>query len=75
MIKTKYNIGDLIVIPFVEKIGVIIDIDNNKKLNYKIFWQWKSGETQVDETNEVTINLWLRKVKDKYQNEHYPVPK
>jgi len=78
MIKTKYNIGDLIVIPFVEKIGIIIDIDNNKKLNYKIFWQWKTGETRIDESDERTINLWLSIVEGKRKhnlNQYYPVPK
>lgn len=75
--KNKYNIGDMIVIPFVEKIGIIIDIDNNKKLNYKIFWQWKNGETRIDESDERTINLWLSIVEGKGKdnlNQYYPVP-
>ena len=78
MIKTKYNIGDLLIIPYVEKIGIIIDIDNNKKLKYKIFWQWKTGETRIDESDERTINLWLSIVEDKGKdnlNQYYPVPK
>ena len=73
---TTYNIGDMIVIPYVEKIGIIIDIKHKHK--YRIFWQFRSGETLTMWEEERTINLWLS-IKEGYGNknlnQYYPVPK
>ena len=69
----KYNIGDLLIIPFVAKIGVIIDIKHKK--TYEIFWQWKDGRTHIIEESEKTIDLWFKEDGGKFGNKHIPVPK
>ena len=72
----KYNIGDLFVIPFVEKIGIIIDIKNEDRFPVIIFWQYKSGETETVSVDEKTLNLWLDKKETRVRNNlYYPVPK
>lgn len=73
----KYNIGDLFVIPYVEKIGIIIDIKNEDRFPVIIFWQYKSGDTDIVSVDEKTLNLWLRKkkIKGDRENLYYPVPK
>ena len=73
---TKYNIGDMIIIPFVQKIGIIIDIKYKHK--YNIFWQYHNGETSTMWEEERTINIWLSKAEGKGKNnpnQYYPVPK
>jgi hypothetical protein len=73
---TTYNIGDMIVIPYVEKIGIIIDIKYKHK--YKIFWQYRSGETSTIWEEERTINMWLSKTEGQGKdnlNQYYRVPK
>lgn len=73
---TTYNIGDMIIIPYAEKIGIIIDIKHKHK--YRIFWQFRSGETRTMWEEERTINLWLS-IKEGHGNnnlnQYYPVPK
>lgn len=71
----KYNIGDLFIIPFVEKIGIIIEVDNH---NYNVFWQYKNGLTDTVWVDEKTINLWLSKREGKRTsppNQYFQVPK
>lgn len=74
---TKYNIGDLLIIPSVEKIGLIIDAQKTKYHNkYSIFWQYKAGDTDTVWVSESTITLWLSKVEGRGKNnlnEYYPV--
>ena len=73
---TTYNIGDMIVIPYVEKIGIIIDVKYKHK--YRIFWQFRNGLTSTMWEEERTINLWLS-IKEGHGksnlNQYYPVPK
>lgn len=74
--QTKYNIGDMIIIPYVEKIGIIIDIKYKHK--YNIFWMWKDGKTITLWEEERTINMWLTKKEghgNNNLNQYYPVPK
>ena len=73
---TKYSVGDMIIIPYVEKIGIIIDIKYKHK--YNIFWQFRSGLTSTMWEEERTINLWLTKKEghgNNNLNQYYPVPK
>ena len=73
---TKYSIGDMIIIPYVGKIGIIIDIKYKHK--YQIFWQYESGETDTKWEEERTINMWLSRAEGKAKdnkNEYYAVPK
>ena len=74
---TKYNIGDMLIIPRAEKIGIIIDTEY-KDRRYKIFWQFHSGITHILWEHQITIDNWLSKTegmgKDN-KNQHYPVPK
>jgi hypothetical protein len=74
---TTYNIGDMIVIPFVEKIGIIINIKHKHK--YQIFWQYQNGETDTVWEEEKTITFWLSKKQGLNKtiplNQYYAVPK
>ena len=73
---TKYSIGDMIIIPYVEKIGIIIDIKYKHK--YNIFWMWKDGKTITLWEEGKTIDLWFSKREGKgldNLNQYYPVPK
>jgi len=66
----------MIIIPYVEKIGIIIDIKHKHK--YNIFWMWKDGKTITLWEEERTINLWLTKKEghgNNNLNQYYPVPK
>jgi hypothetical protein len=72
----KYNIGDMLIIPRAEKIGIIIDTDY-KHRRYRLFWQFSSGITYTVWEIETTIDNWLSKTigmgKDN-KNQHFPVP-
>lgn len=73
---TKYNIGDMLIIPRAEKIGIIIDTEH--KHRYRIFWQFSSGITHILWEEQKTIDSWLSKTegmgKDN-KNQYFPVPK
>jgi hypothetical protein len=76
---SKYNVGDMIVIPYVEKNGIIISVEKYRyTYNCTIFWQYKSGETETSTVDEHTIDMWISlkegKAKDN-QNRYYPVIK
>jgi hypothetical protein len=79
-ILSKYSIGDMIVIPGVNKVGVIISLNKyHRTYQYTIFWQYKDGEREtVYNTPQGTIDMWLSKKEGKGKdnpNYHIPVPK
>lgn len=74
----KYNIGDMIIIPYVEKTGIIISIKGKSRREYEIFWIYKTGLSYTDLVTENTINLWLSKKEGHGKenlNQYIPVPK
>ncbi len=75
----KYNVGDMIVIPAVEKVGVIISSKKyHRTYQYTIFWQYKDGMTETVLTPQGTIDMWLSKKEGKGKdnpNYHIAVPK
>lgn len=78
-IQRKYNVGDMIVIPGVEKVGVIISSKKyHRTYMYTIFWQYKDGERETVMAPQGTIDMWLsRKEGAGKDNVNYciPVPK
>ena len=78
-IQHKYNVGDMIVIPAVEKVGVIISSRKFRHTHqYTIFWQYKNEETDTATVDQKTIDMWLSKKEGKGKdnpNYHIPVPK
>lgn len=85
MSDNDYKIGDMIIIPYVEKIGIIVGIKGKTRKikgktrkEYEIFWTYKTGFSHIDVVSESTINLWLSKKEGKAQenlNQYIPVPK
>ena len=78
-IQHKYSVGDMIVIPAVNKVGVIISLKKYRHSHhYTIFWQYKDGETDTVIIDQKTIDMWLSKkegaAKDN-PNYYIPVPK
>ena len=75
----KYNVGDMIVIPGVEKIGVIVSLKTYRyTYQYTIFWQYKEGTRETAVVPQNTIDMWLSKKEGKgidNPNYHIPVPK
>lgn len=72
--QTKYNIGDMIIIPYSSKIGVIIDIRDTHYLKYEIFWQYSTGETETALVNHSTLDIWFQNGDGKFVNKLIPVP-
>ena len=77
---SKYNIGDLLVIPFAEKNGIIVEKKRtrygNGSWSYKIIWFYstKQEQTETVTATESTIDMWfsMRENKDN-ANRYYPV--
>ncbi len=65
----------MVIIPFVKKIGIIIDIKEKQNLKYQIYWIWENGATDIVFEDEYTINMWLRENGGKFGNSYHPVPK
>jgi len=79
-IQHKYNVGDMIIIPTVNKVGVIISLKKYRHSHhYTIFWQYKDGEREtVYNTPQGTIDMWLTRKEGmgkENPNYHIPVPK
>lgn len=79
--KFKYNIGDMILIPYVEKTGIIIKRFINKvygKREYEIYWTYKTGDCETAIVDETTLHLWFSTIEGKGKNNlnrYYPVIK
>jgi hypothetical protein len=69
----------MIVIPYVEKTGVIISLQKHKHTyRFTIFWQYKNGETDIAVVDQQTISLWLSRqegISKDNLNYYIPVPK
>ena len=76
--KPKYNIGDLIIIVYVDKIGVITNIKNSRYIcQYEIYWTYKDGDVETSLVDEKTIDMWFSKTEGKARdnlNQYHKVP-
>jgi|OM-RGC.v1.033099111 hypothetical protein len=76
---SKYSVGDLFVIVYVNKIGVVTRVksDKYKRYSYEIYWTYKDGDNEIAVVDEKTIDLWFSKTEGRAKdnlNQYHKVP-